>query len=117
MLIQSWKRKDIQVIVPLLMRIVKKSDSSNIQKNIVTSIIGESMARFLRRWVAANSKSKNFSAQQTALLEAEITRLDQQAEPRMTIYHPYPELQASRSTHMSVKSSLRNMLQSLMEWG
>lgn len=99
------------------MRIVKKTDSSNTQKNTVTSIIGESTARFLRRWLAANSKGKSFTPQHAAVFEAEITRLDQQAEPRMTIYHPYPELQAFRSTHMSVKAALRNMLQSLMDWG
>jgi mediator of RNA polymerase II transcription subunit 5 len=117
MLIQGWRRKDVSMIAPLLMRIIKKNASSNVQKDVVTSIIGESVARFLRRWLALNARGRNFTPQHTTVFEAEIARLDQQAEHRLTIYHPFPELQALRSTPMSLKSALRNMLQSLMDWG
>jgi mediator of RNA polymerase II transcription subunit 5 len=117
LLFHGWKKRDINIVFSLLMKIIRRSDSSNPQRNVVMMIIGGPTSKFLRKWLAANARARGQAASQVAFLETEVIRLEQQAETRLTLFHPYPELQAIRSTPISIKSALKSTLQLLVDWG
>jgi mediator of RNA polymerase II transcription subunit 5 len=117
LLFHGWKKRDVNIVGSLLLKIIKKSDSSNTQRNVVTSIVGGPISRFLRERLATTSRTRGTSAVHVAALEAEVIKAEQQAESQLTLFHPYPELQAIRNTPTSVKSVLRSTLQFLVDWG
>lgn len=112
MLIHAWKRRDNQVL-PLLMRVVKKSDI--LSKNVVISIVGESVAHFIRNFV----KNPRLRIEKTKLtmLEQEARTLEQFSGEQRSIFRPFPELKIFQKNPVSLKAGLRQMLTSLMDWG